>query len=155
MESLSKTATIRTDNKDWSISSIRSTLTSTSSSSPSTPITGSTPINMTNIVNNIFNHGRRLRQRSEKNYAENSRRNSVSSSNQINIISSNGSSFNLPGSPSKISGSDISYTELQSSLFLYFGAANRISNGEKFYLRGRRLCPDGRYQYLVEWEGMS
>lgn len=135
------------------MSSIRSTLTSNSnSSSSSTPNTSTNP---TSSISHIFNQGRRLRQRSEKNYAENPRRSSVSSSTPLNQhnIAQNVSNFNLPGSsPMK---TDLSFTELQSSLFMYFGAANRISSGEKFSVRGRRQCSDGRYQYLVEWEGMS
>lgn len=163
LQSVSKTAAylpIRTDNKDWSLSSIRSTITSNSSSPSSTPNAGTPPAANITIAN-MFNPGRRLRQRQEKNYAENPRRSSVSSTIQNNQVP-NVTNFSLPGSPAKNGGgggggggSDISITELQTSLNMYFGAANRISNGEKFFIRGRRLCCDGRYQYLVEWEGMS
>lgn len=42
--------------------------------------------------------------------------------------------------------------DLQSSLTAYFGAVNRIANGERFTIRGKRIGLDGRQQYLIEWE---
>lgn len=155
IQTLSKTAgylPIRTDSKDWSVTAIRSTIASNSSSpTSSSSISIPAPTNVNNSLSNIFN-GRRLRQRQEKNYSENPRRNSV---NTQAPSTSCGISFSLPGSPNKNNTSEISISELQSSVNMYFGATNRIKNGEKFIIRGRRLCPDGRFQYLVEWDSMS
>lgn len=35
---------------------------------------------------------------------------------------------------------------------LYFGAKNRIENGEKFTIMAKRITFDGKEQYLVEWD---
>lgn len=109
-------------------------------------------------------HGRRLRQRQERNYAESSRRTSAPSS----LTPALAVSGILPGSPGKtgvatLPGSSSSSsssnsgaansTDLQSSLNLYFGAAHRILSGEKFVITGKRVSLSGRVQYLIEWEG--
>lgn len=118
--------------------------------------------------------GRQLRQRPEKNYAENIKRNATSTNgnqtNNINNLNSTnskaGCSFSL-SSHTKLScggassgsnnnnsngNKNISMTELQSSVNIYFGATNRIANGEKFLVHGKRICPKGRVQYLMKWE---
>ena len=59
------------------------------------------------------------------------------------------------GGGEQSSSQDVSMTELQTSLTMYFGAANRIANGETFVIRGKRVCPDGRNQFLIDWEGVS
>lgn len=35
---------------------------------------------------------------------------------------------------------------------LYFGAKNRVENGEKFTIMAKRITFDGKEQYLVEWD---
>ncbi|KAJ8672774.1 hypothetical protein QAD02_004034 [Eretmocerus hayati] len=68
------------------------------------------------------------------------------------------SGSSLPSSPTKCSpvkqnAPDISIDDLKSSVNMYFGAANRIASGETFTVRARRTGPNGRAQYLIEWEG--
>lgn len=38
---------------------------------------------------------------------------------------------------------------------MYFGAVNRIASGENFAVRAKRYTPNGKIQYLIEWEGIS
>lgn len=45
----------------------------------------------------------------------------------------------------------ISLDDLKTSVNIYFGAANRIAAGEKFTIRAKRITPQGRTQYLIEW----
>ncbi|XP_055525487.1 polycomb protein Pcl [Wyeomyia smithii] len=103
-------------------------------------------------------HGRRLRQRQERNYAESSRRTSAPSAVQV----SGSLTTSLPDSPVKNGSGSVSNgattptnngTDLQSSLNLYFGAAHRILSGEKFVIKGKRVSLSGKVQYLIEWEG--
>lgn len=41
------------------------------------------------------------------------------------------------------------------SINLYFGALNRIENGENFTILAKRLTFDGKEQYLLEWESSN
>lgn len=41
------------------------------------------------------------------------------------------------------------------SISLYFGAKNRIENGEKFTIMAKRITFDGKEQFLLEWENSS
>ncbi|KAG8264065.1 PHD finger protein 19 [Homalodisca vitripennis] len=47
----------------------------------------------------------------------------------------------------------ISLDDLKTSVNIYFGAANRIASGEKFHIKAKRITPQGRTQYLIEWGG--
>ncbi|CAH0388322.1 unnamed protein product [Bemisia tabaci] len=47
--------------------------------------------------------------------------------------------------------SPMSLHDLKSSVHSYFGAASRISCGEKFIVRAKRTLADGRTQYLIQW----
>lgn len=152
---------------------INSTSSSSSSSSSSTS-SATTPTNYNPpqmLMNSVT--GRRLRKRGEKNYSETHlQRNSIASNANTklnNSIVSLPSEISVVGSPNKncdntrsthisnnspnTSSNDVS--ELQTSLTMYFNAANRIANGENFVIRGKRINADGEVQYLIEWEGVS
>ncbi|XP_055371554.1 polycomb protein Pcl [Condylostylus longicornis] len=123
--------------------------------------------NMSNVQN--LKH-RSLRKRDDKNYAEN-RRNSSSSANSaaltynssMNAANNNYNSNNtcniISGESSRNNSFEQStedeLSDLQSSVNMYFGAVERIRNGEKFIVRGKRTLTNGKIQYLMEWEGCS
>lgn len=109
-------------------------------------------------------HGRRLRQRQERNYAESSRRTSAPTAGCPTTLTATGMLPVSPGksgvpvgcgssSTSSSANGGAGSTDLQSSLNLYFGAAHRILSGEKFVIKGKRVSLSGRVQYLIEWEG--
>lgn len=41
------------------------------------------------------------------------------------------------------------------SINLYFGALNRVQNGEKFTILAKRLTFDGKEQYLLDWDTIN
>ncbi|KAB7495944.1 Metal-response element-binding transcription factor 2, partial [Armadillidium nasatum] len=59
------------------------------------------------------------------------------------------------GTSNKEDGStNYSLSDLKSSVNSYFGAENRIANGEKFRILAKRTnSRDSKTQYLIEWEG--
>lgn len=73
------------------------------------------------------------------------------------VVSGGGGVSSVPTSPKyspvKQNAPDISIDDLKSSVNIYFGAANRIAAGEKFFIKAKRIGPNGQSQFLIEWEG--
>lgn len=53
-----------------------------------------------------------------------------------------------------VSSHEVNIRQLQSRVSNYFGAADRLAQGEKFRVLARRESADKKVQYLVEWEGV-
>ena len=52
-----------------------------------------------------------------------------------------------------LSKKEIPLNKLKSSVNTYFGAADRLAQGEKFKVIAKRINSEGKVQYLVEWLG--
>ncbi|XP_026725888.1 uncharacterized protein LOC113492583 [Trichoplusia ni] len=96
-------------------------------------------------INNVKFHGRRLRQRQEKNYYENARRNTN------NTTSNNNSVKSLQLSPHKANSTAAEVdaqqlSALKSSVQSYFRA------GQTFCVLARRIAPGAAPAYLIEWD---
>lgn len=50
---------------------------------------------------------------------------------------------------------EINMQDLKTSVNIYFGAANRIATGERFFVKAKRIAPTGKVDYLIEWDGPS
>ncbi|XP_049887181.1 uncharacterized protein LOC126381755 isoform X3 [Pectinophora gossypiella] len=96
---------------------------------------------------NVKFHGRRLRQRQEKNYYENARRNTANSA-------SNNSVKSLQLSPHKTNGGSVEtdadqLSKLKSRVQSYF------RDGQTFRVLARRLAPAASPAYLIEWDSAT
>ncbi|KOB69056.1 Metal-response element-binding transcription factor 2, partial [Operophtera brumata] len=105
------------------------------------------PAPQSGYVNKVKIHGRRLRQRQEKNYYENSRRNNTNNNNSASINSVK----SLQLSPHKGSCSTVEVdaeqlSALKTSVQSYFRA------GQTFKVLARRGAPDAQPAYLIEWD---
>ncbi|XP_067627182.1 polycomb protein Pcl isoform X2 [Eurosta solidaginis] len=139
---------------------------SASSASSSPPRSVASSVNLHAEVVPIIkpSHGRRLRQRPQKNSVANSRRSSISSAS---TASSNNSSSNITlatlqqqqalhknNNPSQnnINTDGTSIQNLKQSVKEYFGGVlNRIESGEHFCIRAKRQLANAQTQYLIEW----
>uniref|UniRef100_A0A0A1XRV0 Polycomb protein Pcl n=1 Tax=Zeugodacus cucurbitae TaxID=28588 RepID=A0A0A1XRV0_ZEUCU len=142
-----------------------SSISSSSSTSSSPPGSMSSNVDaQVEIIQQVKpSHGRRLRQRPQKNSPANSRRSSVSSAS---TVSSTNSSSNITLAAlqqqqqqhqalhknSNKNANANSMQDLKQSVKEYFGGAvNRIESGEQFCIRAKRQLADGQMQYLIEW----
>ncbi|KAJ8734688.1 hypothetical protein PYW08_013938 [Mythimna loreyi] len=96
-------------------------------------------------INNVKFHGRRLRQRQEKNYYENARRNTNNNTSNNNSVKS------LQLSPHKANSTAAEVdaeqlSALKSSVQSYFRA------GQTFHVHARRHQPGAPPAYLIEWD---
>jgi hypothetical protein len=97
--------------------------------------------------NNVKFHGRRLRQRQEKNYYENSRRNTNNNAINNSVKSLQLSPHKGNNSVSEVDAQQLS--ALKSSVQSYFRA------GQTFRVLARRLAPGARAAYLIEWDSSA
>lgn len=86
-----------------------------------------------------FNDSKLMRRQSKSRTSnESSRRSSVETKLEINL-------------PEVVLNSPVK----KKSINLFFGALNRIENGEKFSIHAKRLTLDGKEQYLLDWDTSS
>lgn len=145
---------IRTDLKDLSLANMRLQTSKESSSSSSTSTSqATTPTEqLPSLAINV--HGRRLRKRDKTSYSNKlPRRLSTSNNCAATAPSSTNVSIASTSNGAPTHGSDVmnGISDLHSSLNTFFGAANRIAAREKAIVRGKRICANGRVEYLIEW----
>lgn len=49
---------------------------------------------------------------------------------------------------------EVSVQHLRSSVRHYFGRSERLAQGEQFQVIAKRVTPDNKVQYLLEWDGL-
>ncbi|XP_036333177.1 polycomb protein Pcl [Rhagoletis pomonella] len=145
------------------VSSTSSSASASASSSPPGSVTSSVESQVEVLPPCKPSHGRRLRQRPQKNSPVNSRRSSISSAS---TASSTNSSSNITlaalqqqqqairtsGNTNTGSANATSMQDLKQSVKEYFGGVmNRIESGEQFCIRAKRQLASGQMQYLIEW----
>lgn len=99
-------------------------------------------------INNVKFHGRRLRQRQEKNYYENARRNTNNNTSNNNSVKS----LQLSPHKANITAAEVDAEQLsalKSSVQSYFRA------GQTCHVLARRLEPGAPPAYLIEWDTNS
>ncbi|KAG4068729.1 hypothetical protein HA402_002420 [Bradysia odoriphaga] len=144
---------IRTDLKDLSLANIRLQTSKESSSSSSTSTSQATTPTEQLPSLAISAHGRRLRKRDKTSYSNKLPRR-LSTSNNCATPASSSTNVSTPSTSNGAhSSSDVmnGISDLHSSLNTFFGAANRIAAREKAVIRGKRICANGRIEYLIEW----
>ncbi|KAM7342071.1 polycomb protein Pcl isoform 2-T3 [Cochliomyia hominivorax] len=128
------------------------TNTQTSSSSTAGAVSNVESSNIDNgaaaATNSLPAHGRRLRQRPQKNSPNTSRRSSVSSNQSSSSSSAAASQISTPNTTHS---SSCQQEDLKQTVNKYFGIVNRIESGEQFSIRAKRQLANGQMQYLIEW----
>lgn len=108
-----------------------------------------------NIEYNGNMNGRRLRQRPEKPVAQPPGESPAKDSGATVATTKIPTPTNTPKPSPVKQEAEIDMDELKTSVNMYFGAANRIAGGERFAVAAKRIGPNGKMEYLIEWEGTS
>lgn len=103
-------------------------------------------------VNRVKVHGRRLRERQEKNYYENSRRNNTNNYNSTNNTINSVKSLQL--SPHKGNNTTVDVDAQQLSV-LKTTVQSYFRAGSTFKVLARRKTSGAQPAYLIEWDTTS